>query len=97
MCSRLHGNETLWYLRNLYEHSSQSFAVHGRGRNSISATAAAWDLSGVSGAFTNQVIRADDLAQGRGVCCRPENKKHGGPIFENRDIGAVVESLHTHE
>ncbi len=47
--------------------------------------------------FPNQVIRADDLARAIGGCRRKRNGARGGPVFENRDIRAMVESLHTHE
>jgi len=43
--------------------------------------------------FPNQVIRVDDLARAMvdsAVCGTGE---HGGPVFENRDIRAMVESI----
>jgi uncharacterized protein YbjT (DUF2867 family) len=45
--------------------------------------------------FPNQVIRADDLAWAMvdsAVCGIGE---HRGPVFENREIRAIVESLHS--
>jgi len=43
--------------------------------------------------FPNQVIRADDLARAMvDVVVRETNKRHG-PIFENRDIRAMVNLL----
>src|SRR5579862_5744743 len=45
--------------------------------------------------FPNQVIRADDLARAMvdsSVCGTGE---HRGPVFENREIRAMVESLHS--
>jgi uncharacterized protein YbjT (DUF2867 family) len=43
--------------------------------------------------FPNQVIRADDLARAMvGVAVRGTGE-HRGPIFENRDIRALVESV----
>lgn len=47
--------------------------------------------------FPNQVIRADDLAQAMVEVAVRGTGKHGGPVFENRDIRAMVESLPTHE
>jgi hypothetical protein len=47
--------------------------------------------------FPNQVIRADDLARALVDVAVRGTAKHGGPVFENRDIRAMVESLHTHE
>ena len=46
--------------------------------------------------FPNQVIRADDLAHAM-VDVAVRGTAHGGRVFENRDIRAMVESLHTHE
>jgi uncharacterized protein YbjT (DUF2867 family) len=42
--------------------------------------------------FPNQVIRADDLAWAM-VGAVVSGTGHGGPVFENRDIRAMVESL----
>jgi uncharacterized protein YbjT (DUF2867 family) len=47
--------------------------------------------------FPNQVIRADDLAQAMVDVAVRGTGKHGGPVFENRDIRAIVASLHTRE
>jgi uncharacterized protein YbjT (DUF2867 family) len=47
--------------------------------------------------FPNQVIRADDLARVMVEVAVRGIGKHGGQIFENRDIRAMIESLHTHE
>jgi uncharacterized protein YbjT (DUF2867 family) len=47
--------------------------------------------------FPNQVIRADDLARAMVDIVVSETGQGGGPDFENRDIRAMVESLHTHE
>jgi hypothetical protein len=47
--------------------------------------------------FPNPVIRADDLARATVDVAVRGTGKHGGPVFENRDIRAMVESLHTHE
>jgi uncharacterized protein YbjT (DUF2867 family) len=47
--------------------------------------------------FPNQVIRADDLARAMVDVTVQGTGKHGGPVFENRDIRAMVESLHTQE
>jgi uncharacterized protein YbjT (DUF2867 family) len=46
--------------------------------------------------FPNQVIRADDLAHAM-VDVAVRGTEHGCRVFENRDIRAMVESLHTHE
>ena len=46
--------------------------------------------------FPNQVIRADDLAQAMVDTVISGTGQRGGPVFENRDIRAVVESLHSH-
>jgi uncharacterized protein YbjT (DUF2867 family) len=43
--------------------------------------------------FPNQVIRADDLAQAMVDAVISETWQGGGPVFENRDIRAMVESL----
>ena len=43
--------------------------------------------------FPNQVIRADDLAQAMVEAVVSETVQGGGPVFENRDIRAMVESL----
>ena len=42
--------------------------------------------------FPNQVIRADDLARAMVEVVVRESQR-GGPVFENRDIRAMVESL----
>src|SRR5580692_4972425 len=44
--------------------------------------------------FPNQVIRADDLALAMVVAAVSGTGLRGGPVFENRDIRAIVESLH---
>jgi uncharacterized protein YbjT (DUF2867 family) len=43
--------------------------------------------------FPNLVIRADDLAMAMVEVCIRETGKWEGPVFENRDIRAIVESL----
>jgi uncharacterized protein YbjT (DUF2867 family) len=43
--------------------------------------------------FPNQVIRADDLARVMVAAVTSETGQRGGPVFENRDIRAMVESL----
>jgi uncharacterized protein YbjT (DUF2867 family) len=43
--------------------------------------------------FPNQVIRADDLARVMVAAVISETGQRGGPVFENRDIRAMVESL----
>jgi uncharacterized protein YbjT (DUF2867 family) len=43
--------------------------------------------------FPNQVIRADDLARAMVSAVVSETAQHGGPVFENRDIRAMVKSL----
>ncbi len=43
--------------------------------------------------FPNQVIRADDLARAMVAAVVSETGQRGGPVFENRDIRAMVESL----
>jgi uncharacterized protein YbjT (DUF2867 family) len=43
--------------------------------------------------FPNQVIRADDLARAMVDVVVSETRQRGGPVFENRDIRAMVESL----
>jgi uncharacterized protein YbjT (DUF2867 family) len=45
-------------------------------------------------AFPNQVIRADDLARAIVDVALRRTGERGGFVFENRDIRAVVESLH---
>jgi uncharacterized protein YbjT (DUF2867 family) len=45
--------------------------------------------------FPNQVIRADDLARVMVDVAVQEPGEHRGPVFENRDIRAIAESLHT--
>jgi hypothetical protein len=47
--------------------------------------------------FPNQVIRTDDLARATVDVVVSETEQRGGPVFENRDVRAMVESLHTHE
>jgi uncharacterized protein YbjT (DUF2867 family) len=44
--------------------------------------------------FPNQVIRADDLARSMVDVPVCGTAKHQGPVFENRDIRALAESLH---
>ena len=44
--------------------------------------------------FPNQVIRADDLALAMVAAAVSEVGLRGGPVFENSDIRAIVESLH---
>jgi uncharacterized protein YbjT (DUF2867 family) len=44
--------------------------------------------------FPNQVIRADDLARAMVDVAFRETGERGGLVFENRDIRAMVESLH---
>ena len=43
--------------------------------------------------FPNQVIRADDLARSMVDAVVSGTGQRGGPVFENRDIRAIVESL----
>jgi uncharacterized protein YbjT (DUF2867 family) len=43
--------------------------------------------------FPNQVIRADHLARAMVDVVVSETGQRGGPVFENRDIRAMVESL----
>ncbi|MGA8101676.1 MAG: hypothetical protein WB869_05955 [Candidatus Acidiferrales bacterium] len=43
--------------------------------------------------FPNQVIRADDLALAMVVAAVSETGLRGGPVFENREIRAMVECL----
>jgi uncharacterized protein YbjT (DUF2867 family) len=43
--------------------------------------------------FPNQVIRADDLARAMVEVVVSETGRSRGPVFENRDIRALVESL----
>ena len=45
--------------------------------------------------FPNQVIRADDLARAMVDVVVRRNGEPGNSVFENRDIRAMVESLHT--
>jgi uncharacterized protein YbjT (DUF2867 family) len=45
-------------------------------------------------AFPNQVIQADDLARAMVDVALRRTGERGGFVFENRDIRAVVESLH---
>ena len=47
--------------------------------------------------FPDQVIPADDLARTMVDAVVSGTGQHGGPVFENRDIRAIVESLHTHK
>jgi len=44
--------------------------------------------------FPNQMIRADDLAKVMVDVGIRRSAEHGGPVFENRDIRSLVESLH---
>ena len=44
--------------------------------------------------FPNQVIRADDLARVMVDVVVPGTRERRGPVLENRDIRAMVESLH---
>jgi len=44
--------------------------------------------------FPNQVIRADDLARAMVDVVVSETGQRGGPVFENRDIRAMVKSIH---
>jgi uncharacterized protein YbjT (DUF2867 family) len=44
--------------------------------------------------FPNQVIRADDLALAMVAAAVSGTGLRSGPVFENRDIRAMVESLH---
>jgi len=43
--------------------------------------------------FPNQVIRADDLARVMVAAAVSGTSQRGGPVFENRDIRAMVEAL----
>ena len=45
--------------------------------------------------FPNQVIRADDLARAMVDVAVRATGQRGGLVFENRDIQAIVESLHS--
>jgi uncharacterized protein YbjT (DUF2867 family) len=45
--------------------------------------------------FPNQVIRTDDLAQAMVDVVVSETAPRGGPVFENRDIRAMVKSFRT--
>jgi uncharacterized protein YbjT (DUF2867 family) len=45
--------------------------------------------------FPNQVIRADDLARAMVDVALRRTGERGGLVFENRDIRAMAESLHT--
>jgi len=47
--------------------------------------------------FPNQVIRADDLARAMVDVVVRVGQEPRSVVFENRDIRAMVESLHTHE
>jgi uncharacterized protein YbjT (DUF2867 family) len=42
--------------------------------------------------FPNQVIRADDLARAMVGAVETGTGPRGGPVFENRDIRAMIES-----
>ena len=44
--------------------------------------------------FPNQVIRADDLARAMVGAVVTGTGPRGGPVFENRDIRAMVKSFH---
>jgi hypothetical protein len=58
-------------------------------------------LRGIFPAFRvlspNHMIRADDLAQAMVDVAVRGTAKHRGRVFENRDIRAMVEWLHTRE
>jgi uncharacterized protein YbjT (DUF2867 family) len=43
--------------------------------------------------FPNQVIRADDLARAMVAAVVGDTGQRGGPVFENREIRAMVEAL----
>jgi hypothetical protein len=43
--------------------------------------------------FPNQVIRADELARAMLGAVVSETGQRGGPVFENRDIQAMIELL----
>jgi uncharacterized protein YbjT (DUF2867 family) len=45
--------------------------------------------------FPNQVIQADDLARSMVDVAVSGTGQHGDPVFENRDIRAIAESLET--
>ena len=45
--------------------------------------------------FPNQVVRADDLARAMVDVAVRGTEKRRGPVFENREIRAMIESLHT--
>jgi uncharacterized protein YbjT (DUF2867 family) len=45
--------------------------------------------------FPNQVIRADDLARAMVEVAVRGTEEREGPVFENRDIRAMVKSFHT--
>jgi len=45
--------------------------------------------------FPNQVIRADDLARAMVDVAVRGTEECEGPVFENRDIRAMVKSFHT--
>jgi uncharacterized protein YbjT (DUF2867 family) len=45
--------------------------------------------------FPNQVIRADDLARAMVDVAVRGTEEREGPVFENRDIRAIVKSFHT--
>src|SRR5580693_5120966 len=45
--------------------------------------------------FPNQVIRADDLGHEMVNVVVSETGQHRGPVFENRDLRAMIESLQT--
>lgn len=48
--------------------------------------------------FPNQVIRADDLARAMvDATVNGIGSEHHAVVFENRDIRAMVKSLHAHE
>ena len=46
--------------------------------------------------FPNQVIRADDLARAMVDVAVRGTEEHRGPVFENRDIRAIADSLQHH-
>jgi uncharacterized protein YbjT (DUF2867 family) len=47
--------------------------------------------------FPNQVIRADDLARAMVDVAVQKTAERESRVLENRDVRAIVESLHTHE
>jgi uncharacterized protein YbjT (DUF2867 family) len=51
-------------------------------------------LRAIYPAFANQVIRADDLARAMVDVVVRAGQKPGNVVFENRDIRAIVRSVH---